>query len=112
MSTGPIIPTLILLFPLNTQVIEVAGVMDAVNGGFLNNGSGAATLLDFRGNADAVINNLPLAYVAASNGIYQGVVPDAFNASLGSGYTLQIKVTAGAIQALWSIPALVKLRTQ
>ena len=108
----PIVPSIIYLYPLNTQVIEVDGLVDEISGNFLNGASVSATLFDDHGNPDPVLNNIPMIYVAASNGNYQGVVPDTFNAALGSGYTLQITADSGGAQALWSIPAQVKLRTQ
>lgn len=110
--SGPIIPSVFYLYPLNTQIIEIDGVLDTVSGGFLNNATAMATLLDNFGRPDAVINDLPMSYIANSNGSYQGVVPDSFNAALGSGYTLVITVTAGSVQSQWSIPTQVKLRTQ
>jgi hypothetical protein len=81
-----------------------------LTGDFLNGASVVATLLNFQGNADPVLNNIPLTYLPGTNGNYEGVVPDNFNAPLGSGYILQITAGESVVQVLWSIPAQVKLR--
>jgi hypothetical protein len=107
-----ILPTIVTLYPLNTQIIEVDGVTDATSGDYLNDATGSATLLDYRGRPDPIINNLAMPYVTGSNGNYKGVVPDTFDAAVGSGYTLQIQITQGPVQVLWSLPTVVKLRTQ
>lgn len=104
------IPNVIYLFPKNTQVIEIDGLQDAVTGNFLNTATATATLFDINGDADPILNAIPMTYVPSSNGIYQGIVPDTFNAALGK-YTLVITATQGSVQALWSIPAQVRVRT-
>jgi len=108
----PIVATLIYLYPQNTQVIEIDGLQDQLTGDFLNIATVQATLVDQRGNPDPVLNDIAMTYVPGSNGNYQGVVPFAFNAPLGSGYRLQIQADQSGVQAFWSIPAQVVLRTQ
>ena len=103
-------PTVVYLFPLNSQLIQVQGLQDVLTGNFLNAATVTATLINFRGIADSVLNNIPMTYVSASNGNYEGVAPDTFNAPVGSGYILQIQATQGSVQGLWSIPAQVKPR--
>ena len=104
------IPPVIVLYPLNTQVITITGLQDIVTGTFLNAATVTATLLDQFGNIDPDINQLPLSYVLGSSGQYQGVVADTFNAKLGSGYTLRIQADQAGVQALYSLLAKVALR--
>jgi hypothetical protein len=106
------IPTVVYLFPQNTQLVQIAGLQDQVTGDYLNGATVTATLINFQGNADPVLNQIPMAYVAATNGNYEGIVPDTFNAPIGSGYVLQIQADQLGSQALWSIPAKVALRAK
>lgn len=113
------IPLVIFLYPQNTQVLFLQGLMDSTTSTYLNSASVTATLLDQRGNADPVLNGITLNYVVASNGNYQGTVPAsfdpaAFTAAMNqlSGYQLQIEATQNGVQALWTIPVIIKLRTQ
>jgi hypothetical protein len=100
------------LYPLNTQVLNVVGLQDITTGLFLNAATVVATLFDEHGNADPIINNLAMGYIPASNGQYQGTVPDTFNAKLGGGYNMVITALQAGIQAQFTIPAQVRLRTQ
>ena len=104
------IPAVVYLFPLNNNWIQVAGLENVLDGSFLNAATVMATLINYRGIADPVLNNIPMTYIPASNGNYEGVAPDTFNAPVGSGYILQIQATQGSVQGLWSIPAQVKQR--
>jgi hypothetical protein len=106
------IPTVVYLFPLNTQLLQVQGLQDFLSGDYLNSATVLATLLDYRGNPDSVLQNIPMNYVAGSNGNYTGIVPDTFNAPLGSGYILQITADQAGVQGQWSIPAQVKPRAR
>ena len=106
------IPSVIYLYPQNSQLIEIQGLQDVVSGSYLNGASVSATLLDDRGNPDPVLNNIPMAYLTATNGNYEGIVPDTFSAALGSGYMLLITAGQSGAQAQWSIPAKVQLRNQ
>ena len=106
------IPSIIYLFPLNTQIIEIDGLKDVVSGTFLDSATATATLYNNQGQADSILNNITMNYIAASNGQYQGTVPDTFNAPLGSGYTLVITAVQAGVQAQWTIPVQVKARNQ
>lgn len=108
----PIVPTIVYFYPNNTQVVEIDGLQDQLTGAFLDAATVTATLVDQNGNPDSVFQNIAMNFVPASNGNYTGVVPFAFNAAVGSGYTLQIKALQAGVQAFWSIPAQVRLRPQ
>ena len=111
------LPRIIYLYPLNTQVITVEGLQDVVTLLYLNNAQVTVTLLDQRGNPDLVLQDIPLGYVPGSNGNYQGTVPDTFNppAFTGkplSGYTLQVTAVQAGVEALYSISAIIQLRSK
>lgn len=107
-----IVPSTVLLYPENTTVIEMDGLQDEVSGAYILDATVTATLIDCNGTPDPILKDIVLAFITASNGNYQGVVPNTFNAALGSGYTLQVKAVTSGIQAFWSFPAQVLLRTQ
>lgn len=102
----------IYLYPQNTQVLTLNGLQDVVTGDYLNQATVTATLIDRLGNVDVVINDLPLDYLPASNGNYQGTVPFAFDAALGGGYILQVTANQAGVQSFFSFPTIVQLRKQ
>lgn len=112
-----ILPSVIYLYPNNTQVINIVGLTDVTTGEYLNSATVSATLFDPRGNADPVLNNIDMGYIAASNGNYQGTVsyqfsPPGFTGQSKGGYLLQITAQQSGIQAVYSIPAIIELRSQ
>lgn len=111
------LPRVVYLYPQNTQVITIEGLQDEVSGNYLNNALVAATLLDQRGNPDPVLNNMQLGYLEGTNGNYQGTVPETFNPPAfvnkpQSGYTLQLLAIQAGVQSLFSISAVVTLRSK
>jgi len=105
------LPQVLYLYPLNTQVITITELQDQQTGEFLIDANVTATLIDRRGIPDPVLRDITLAFVAGTDATYQGQVPDTFNAKLGGGYTLQITATQAGVQAFYSIPVIVQLRT-
>lgn len=116
------LPPVIYLYPNNTQVIQVTELKDEVTGLYLTGASVTATLYNSRGAPDPILQNIPMTYVAGTNATYNGTVPSTFNptgynpgyglnASTG-GYTLVITAVQAAVQAQWSIPAIIQQRKQ
>lgn len=105
------LPSVVYLYPLNTEVLQIT-LQDQVTKLFLNNATVTATLVNFRGVADPVFNNIPLNYVNGTDGQYQGQVSSTFNPDKGGGYKLVITAVQAGVQAVYSIPVVVKLRTQ
>lgn len=106
------LPTVIFLYPLNTQVVQITELQDQVSGQFLVVANVFATLYDRRGNPDPVFNNISLGYVPGTDATYQGQVPATFDAALGGGYKLVLVAQQGGVQAEFTIPVIVKLRSQ
>jgi hypothetical protein len=106
------LPTIIFLYPGNTQLINITGLQDQASGLYLDAATISATLYDRLGNQDGVLNNISLGYLPGTNGNYQGTVPAGFNATIGTGYSLVITAAQSGIQSKWTIPAQVKARAQ
>ena len=106
------LPTIIYLYPSNTQLISITGLQDQVTGNYLDAATISATLYDRLGNADGVLNGVTCTYQAGTQGNYQGVVPNSFNAAVGGGYMLVIVAAQAGIQSQWTIPVIVKARAQ
>ena len=84
------VPVLIELFKSNDQTIELAGLKNGLSNGFINSATCTATLKDRDGNSVSGVTNLSLAYVASSDGIYRGNIPDTFDPPTGNDYTLLV----------------------
>lgn len=104
------VPYSITLYKLNEQWLEISGLQDGISAAYINDATVTATLYDSAGAAVTGINALALPYVAASNGIYRGLVPDSFDPAEGRGYRLVIAAVQGANNARWEIPASVEVR--
>lgn len=116
--TTPILPRVLYLYPGNTQVLNIVGLTDVTTGFYLDAANVFATLLDQYGNEDPVLDDIQLLYQAGSNGNYQGTVPGTFappaftgSSPLG-GYQLQIAAEQAGVEALWTIPVILQLRSQ
>ncbi|SRR5258706_6572686 len=106
------LPTIIYLYPNNTQVIQITELQDKVSGTFLVAATVSATLYDSRGNADPIFNAIPMTYVPGTDSTYQGIIPASFSPKLGSGYTIVLLAAQSGVQAQFTIPAVVKARSQ
>lgn len=84
------VPVQIELFKANDQIIEIFGLKDGLNNGFINTAVCTATLKDSAGSSVTGITDLVLVYVAASDGIYRGIIQDTFDPPTGNNYTLHI----------------------
>jgi hypothetical protein len=83
-----------ILYKKNEQKIQYIGLKDDT-GAYVNNAVMTANMLDLSGNAIAEITNLNLAYVATSNGNYEGVVGATFDPAPGIGYICIIEARVG-----------------
>jgi hypothetical protein len=84
-------PSKFILYQSNTQVLQVVGLQDNLTGNYLNAATVVGTLQDQNGNNITECTNITFAYVAASNGNYNGVFGDVnFLPPVGTGYTLLI----------------------
>lgn len=96
---------------LNTQLVELDGVVDSVSGAYLNNlNTLVCKLVNSKNQVDPNFQNIALNYIANSNGVYRGVVPGAFNAPVGSGYRLIIDGSNGTTLIHLEVPSVVVVR--
>jgi hypothetical protein len=80
-----------VLYQGNTQAMSVFGLQDAISSTYLNSATLTATLVDQNGIQISECIDVPLNYVAGSNGNYEGSFGDAnFVPPVGTGYTLII----------------------
>lgn len=112
-----ILPRVLFLYPNNTQVLNVVGLADVTTGSFLNSALVTAILFDQRGVPDTVLNGIVFGYLPASNGNYQGTVPasfspPAFEGKTLGGYSLQITADQAGVQAVFTIPVILSVRSQ
>jgi len=111
-------PTLIYLYPNNTQVIQITELQDQITGNYLQNAQVTATLYDSRGNPDPVLNGITMSYIPGTDGTYNGIVPSSFNPpgykppTPMSGYSLVVTATQAGINAQWTIPVVIQPRRQ
>lgn len=110
------LPQEFIFFNLNTQDLELDGLIDAVastpqNPVYINGlNSLVAKLVNRAGQVDPVFQGIPLAYVPNSNGVYRGTIPGNFNAVLGAGYKCVIDGNNGGAIIHIEVPSQVQIR--
>jgi hypothetical protein len=81
----------LFFFQGNTQVTTLAGLQDDETGLFISGASLQMTLVDDDGNKVVGCIQVPMTYVATTNGNYQGTFGNnTFYPSIGTSYTLLI----------------------
>ena len=111
-------PNLIVLCPLNQNIIQVTGMEITPVGppppspAYINDATGLATLYDPNGNPVASAANIVLTYVPGSNGDYTGMIPATFDPlpsanSPRDGYTLFVDLDDGTYTLHREIPVFI-----
>ena len=95
----------------NDSIVELTGLYDQLTGNYVNNASVQCTVFDANGGALANVGwPIALNYLAASNGVYQGIIPATIQLAEASGYRAQVIATSGSTTAEWDIPVLGQYR--
>lgn len=98
----------------NDNVLRVIGLSNAVTGAYLNDlATVEVTLTDSDGN-EVTGQSWPLGvtYVAASDGEYRAILPQALSITPGATYTATVDADGGAgLKGRWEIPVLCRTRT-
>lgn len=99
------------LFLDNDMVLQFAGLTDE-NGDYVNDAVITADLVDEAGvQVTGQTWPLTLAYVAASDGIYQGILEDTLVLTDRAIYKARITIVAGGANGYWEEPCLAQVRT-
>jgi len=104
------VPTKLVLFQDNTQLINIIGLRDS-SGNFLSAATLRADLLDGSREPVAGLVDIVLSYVPSSNGNYSGTVTATFAPAVGTEYTLVLDGDSAASHLHIEIPVEVKTRT-
>jgi hypothetical protein len=87
---------MVTFYRMNDQYVEITGLKDTITDAFVNTATVTATLYNRNGVAMENFTDISLDYLAASNGNYRGFISEAFNAAVGSDYTLVLEVVSGS----------------
>ncbi len=111
------IPISLVLYQDNDQYIQWGPIIDGTTDGntpptYLNSLSGTLDLVDPTGADDPGATGNSFVYDAASNGIYQALIPQSAVASIatGPGYTVEIDFSGTIGHGHWEVPAWLKIR--
>lgn len=106
------IPSVLYLYQGNDQYIEIDGLCDATDvTSYINSATGTATLYDSTGAVVSTVKDVPMTYVAGSNGAYRGTIASTFNSPAGTGYVMKIDLTYSSAALHLEIPVQVKVRS-
>ena len=93
---------LLSLYHNNDNLLKLEGLTDEETGLFINNATVTAVLKHRRGGeVDGQAWPLAMAYVAASNGNYTGVIDAGINVVIGNRLTAEITVAAPGLDGFF-----------
>lgn len=92
-------------FTLNTNVLELTGLRNEIDGAWINDATVQATVVDLDGEEVAGETwPLSMPYVAASNGVYRALLVADLALTAGRPYRAIITVDAGdGIEGRWEL---------
>lgn len=98
------------MYQNNTQLLKITGLRDSSQN-FITDAALLATLLDQNRSQVQNCIDISVPYVTGSNGDYQGTIPSAFEAPVGTEYTMVIDGDGGGGHLHLEIPTEVKVRS-
>jgi len=92
------------------NIVRLDALTNASSGAFINNATVTFTLKDSTG--AVVLNNQTMSYLAASNGRYEGTIPNSTTGSMAQNaqYTIEITATSGALVLFRKLSCIAKYR--
>lgn len=84
----------------------------ATDGSYVNDATVTFTLVDIDGNDVSGATTITMAYIATSNGRYEGVLQSTVTLTEGNRYTIEVTATSGANVRFFKIDAQVKFLNQ
>ncbi len=91
------------------NLVRLDSLTNASSGAYVNNATATFTLRDQSGTA--LITNSAMAYVAASNGRYEGTIPYTQSLTLNAYYTIEITATGGGFTIFRKLSCIAKYRS-
>ncbi len=91
---------MLTLYKDTDTLIRWDEMKDERTGNYVNNATVRMTLEDDGGNNVSGAVNLPMAYVAGSNGRYHGTVNHTISLTIGREYVLVLTATSGTFQTI------------
>lgn len=98
-------------YPGNSGVLQIGALKNAQTDAYINDATVEATVVD-RHDAEVTGQSWPLtlSYVAASDGIYRGVIESDLTVVVGGTYTAQVTATSGVLVGYWELPITIATR--
>jgi hypothetical protein len=92
------------------NIVRLDALTNASSGAYINNATVTFSLLDSSGNI--ILANQTMTYVAASNGRYEGTLPNGTTSTMtqNAQYTIQITATSGALVLFRKLSCIAKYR--
>src|SRR5207244_3075665 len=92
------------------NTVRLDALTNASSGAYINNATVTFTLKDSTG--AAVLSNQTMSYVSASNGRYEGTIPNGTTSTMAQNaqYTIEITATSGALVLFRKLSCIAKYR--
>ena len=92
------------------NIVRLDALTNASSGDYINNATVSFTLKDSTGTV--ILSNQTMSYVAASNGRYEGTVPNGTTTTMSQNtqYTIEITATSGSLVLFRRLSCIAKYR--
>src|SRR6266481_40142 len=93
------------------NIVRLDALTNASSGAYINNATVTFTLKDATGAVVGGLAGVSMPYVAASNGRYEGTIPNGTSLALNAFYTIEVTAIAGALQIFRKLSCIAKYRS-
>jgi hypothetical protein len=90
------------------NLVRLDALTNASSGAFINNATVSYVLKDAKGTI--IINTTTMAYVAASNGRYEGTIPYTTTLALNNYFTIEVTAVGGGFTIFRKLSCIAKYR--
>lgn len=92
-----------LLFINNDTIVELDTLVDASDGTFVNDATVTADVDTLEG--DSIASGISMAYVASSDGKYQGTIQDTLSLVVNQFYLITVTAIKAGTKGTWELKA-------
>jgi hypothetical protein len=96
----------------SSNLVRLDALTDASSGAYVNSATATFTLKDASGSVVSGLSGVSMAYVSASNGRYEGTIPNTAALTLNAPYTLEITTTSGSLVLFRRLSCVAKYRSE
>ena len=96
----------------SSNLVRLDALTNASSGAYVNSATVSFNLKDAGGAIVGGLSGAAMAYIASSNGRYEGTIPNTTTLTLNALYTIEITATLGALVLFRKLSCVAKYRSE